>query len=309
MSPWERDQETAVEIFNLVELINPHFARLDPQDTVNVLKHSLYGFEDSLTTLRFEGKFAGFMFLSRGRKEKIAQIHGGVHPGMRQRGMGSALFKNTLSKLKDYPQIEKLTALTFLSTEGGPIALERWGFSLIDQVHSSKRDLSKPYPQWAIEKREQMNHTPLRFVTGEELQTLRQDWDRAWWKLDMSTIDIPSELNFEPVSFDLWRAAAQPPLCKLNHTLFVVDDDEPIASLRLGPISQGMMNINFTNVSAEYRRQGISTALKLEAFELAKSLGAQGITTQNHHNNPILDINQRLGFTEVDIIYEYIRDC
>ena len=66
------------------------------------------------------------------------------------------------------------------------------------------------------------------------------------------------------------------------------------------------MNINFTNVTSAYRRQGISTALKLGAFKLAKALGAQEVTTQNHQDNPILEINQRLGFTEIEVIYEYL---
>jgi GNAT superfamily N-acetyltransferase len=304
---WDKTPETTVEIFNLVKLINPHFIHVDQEDAVHLMRSKLDGFEDSLSIAWSADRVVGFMFLSRGRKSQIAEIHGGVHPDLLRQGIGQALFTQTFAQLENHPQVKSVSAFTFKSTPGGSIALKKWGFSLMDQVHSSAYQLSSSPPQWSIDKYERFTQSHLRVVTGEELKALRSDWDQAWWRLDMSTVDIPSKIEFEPISFELWSAAAQPPLCQLDHTLFVLDDLDPIASLRLGPLHQGAMNINFTNVVSAYRRQGISTAIKLGAFKLAKALGAQEVTTQNHQANPILKINQRLGFTEIEVIYEYLR--
>ena len=59
-------------------------------------------------------------------------------------------------------------------------------------------------------------------------------------------------------------------------------------------------------MKSNFRRRGISMILKLKAFELAKEYGAEFITTQNHHLNPMLQINKNLGFVEdaVDLSFQ-----
>lgn len=303
---WDKTSATTVEIFELVKRLSPHFVEVTAEDAVQMMQARLSGFEDSLSVARVDGKLVGFMFLSRGRNARIAELHGGVDPEMWRRGIGGRLFEQTRSKHAASDQIKQLSAYTFKSTPGGPIALERWGFSCMDRVHSSSYVLSSPTPEWASARASKVRNAGIRFMDGEALKMLNPKWEQAWWRLDNSTVDIPSEVKFEPISFELWSAAAQPPLCQLDHTLFALDERAPIASLRLGPLRHGAMNINFTNVTPDYRRRGISIALKLEAFKLAKRLGAREVTTQNHQHNPILSINQRLGFTETDIIYEYL---
>ena len=303
---WDKTMTTTVEIFELIKRLSPHFIEVAAEDAVRMMQAKLNRFEDSLSVARVDDKVVGFMFLSQGRSDHIAELHGGVDPEMWCRGIGGCLFEHTRSKLSASTQIEQLSAYTFKSTPGGPIALERWGFSCVDRVYSSAFELASPPPDWASARASEVRDTGLKLVDGETLKTLNSEWEQAWWRLDNSTLDIPSEVKFEPISFELWRAAAQPPLCQLDHTLFALDERAPIASLRLGPLRHNAMNINFTNVAPDYRRRGISTALKLEALKLAKRLGAREVTTQNHQSNPILTINQRLGFIETDVIYEYL---
>ena len=48
-------------------------------------------------------------------------------------------------------------------------------------------------------------------------------------------------------------------------------------------------------------------ALKLKAIGLARKLGAHTVVTQNHQDNPMSDLNRRLGFIEVNSMTEYVR--
>ena len=86
-----------------------------------------------------------------------------------------------------------------------------------------------------------------------------------------------------------------------------MDSLDPVGVLKLGQLTNGGMNINYTAVARTHRRRGLSTALKLKAFEHAAEIGATMITTQNHHHNPMLDLNLKLGFERVGTLVEFTR--
>ena len=88
--------------------------------------------------------------------------------------------------------------------------------------------------------------------------------------------------------------------------LLALDSMKPVGFLSLGKLLDGKMNINYTGVQKHYRRRGVSLALKVEATELAKRLGAKVLTTQNHEENPMLKLNRTLGFRHVDacVVFE-----
>ena len=51
-----------------------------------------------------------------------------------------------------------------------------------------------------------------------------------------------------------------------------------------------------TGVLRTYRRMRIATALKVRTIEFAQTYGAQWIETSNEENNPMLQLNLRVGF-------------
>ncbi|MEM7125522.1 MAG: GNAT family N-acetyltransferase [Chloroflexota bacterium] len=56
------------------------------------------------------------------------------------------------------------------------------------------------------------------------------------------------------------------------------------------------MHTSLTGVGRSHRRQGVATAMKLKSIELAKGRGAKTISTGNEENNPMYQLNVRLGF-------------
>ena len=51
-----------------------------------------------------------------------------------------------------------------------------------------------------------------------------------------------------------------------------------------------------TGVLRSHRRRGIATAVKLPTIDFARSVGARYISTDNEENNPMYQLNLKLGF-------------
>jgi GNAT superfamily N-acetyltransferase len=60
-----------------------------------------------------------------------------------------------------------------------------------------------------------------------------------------------------------------------------------------------MMTTGLTGVRRSARRQGIATALKVHAIEWSRQRGMRTIETGNEENNPMFDLNVRLGYKHV----------
>ena len=76
-------------------------------------------------------------------------------------------------------------------------------------------------------------------------------------------------------------------------------DGETLAGIiELGEPQEGIANINHSSVSRSHRRRGISTALKVEAVHWGQRQKLTELHTQNHFENPILQINLDFGFVQ-----------
>ena len=157
------------------------------------------------------------------------------------------------------------------------------------------------------QKLELFDQSTLRMVTGDVFEKIRDDWAKTWWSFTMETCrDIPSKIPFEEIPFEKWKVYLEPPMLNRKHSIVMLDGIKMVGLLNLGELEDGKININFTAVKLNYRRRSLSMILKIKAFELGKEYGAEFITTQNHHLNPMLQINKKLGFVEdaIDLSFQ-----
>ena len=112
----------------------------------------------------------------------------------------------------------------------------------------------------------------------------------------MATLkDVPSVIPFEEIPFEKWRPFLEEPFLDRNLVLVTLDGDAMVGLLNLGKLRGSRINIDHTSVARDYRRRGISTALKCAAIRLGRNIGATEITTQSHQHNPIFTLNQSFG--------------
>ena len=80
--------------------------------------------------------------------------------------------------------------------------------------------------------------------------------------------------------------------------LVAYDGDTAVAMVNLFKSADTIevLETDLTGVRRDYRRRGLATTLKNQVIEIAKGLGARQIHTWNEENNPMYQLNLRLGF-------------
>jgi len=109
----------------------------------------------------------------------------------------------------------------------------------------------------------------------------------------------PSMADFEQMILDdpalneeAWFIAVDTHLAAANE----IGPYVGMSNLWLNDATYERVDTGLTGVIRSYRRRGIATAVKVCTIRFAQDLGAQTIETGNEENNPIFDINLRLGF-------------
>ena len=100
---------------------------------------------------------------------------------------------------------------------------------------------------------------------------------------------------------DSWRGHLFTPWFKPEDLYIVVDEDKWVAlsSYDRSDITNDTVLTDLTGVVPEYRRKGICMAVKLFALEDLKKKGFKKVFTGNEENNPMFQINLKLGFKKI----------
>ena len=80
--------------------------------------------------------------------------------------------------------------------------------------------------------------------------------------------------------------------------LIAIDGDQFVGMTALwrNEATPDKLETGVPGVLRSHRRRGIATAVKLRSFEFARQHGAKVIETDNEENNPMYQINLKLGF-------------
>ena len=109
--------------------------------------------------------------------------------------------------------------------------------------------------------------------------------------------DIPNRGDFYTFE-DYVAQRIEVPTFRPSGVVVALDGDEWVGMCALSNhLDQGYMFVEMTGVRAEYRRRGISLAMKVLALRWARSTGASTIRTFHHpENKPAISANEKLGF-------------
>ena len=133
-----------------------------------------------------------------------------------------------------------------------------------------------------------------------ELMKRDPDWQRKMYELDWAgTQDDPTPEPITQLPFEEYvqRIFAGPDFLAAGNFV-AVDGDEYVglSSLERDLARPDHLETGFTCTRRSHRRRNIALALKLKAIAFAAEYGAKTIDTGNEENNPMYQINLRLGF-------------
>jgi mycothiol synthase len=119
--------------------------------------------------------------------------------------------------------------------------------------------------------------------------------------------DVPTaQESFEIGSFERWRADQLPKGTLRDCSFVAMADVAPVgyAILVAGLDGEGLHAM--TGVRRAWRRRGIALALKQAQIDAAKAAGLRRLRTANAVQNPMLRVNERLGFRR-DVEWIHLR--
>jgi GNAT superfamily N-acetyltransferase len=220
-----------------------------------------------------------------------------VHPEFRDRGIGTAIYVHVEERLRHAAARELTTTPT--DEPGRAFLLER-GFELSGTLRASEIDPRTIAPA---------GETP----AGCEVVALADLLDDPEPLFDLYSegrADVPSLEPRPEWSFAEWRAETiDHPLIDLEASVVVLEDGEPVALAWLYSDREGARAETLMAATRRARRgSGLATLAKVESTRRAAALGITRILTGNDSDNePMLAINDKLGFAPTVLIETYTK--
>lgn len=146
---------------------------------------------------------------------------------------------------------------------------------------------------------ERVEASGLRVCRLADLMQSDPEWQHKVYELDRgSGQDEPSPEPITMPPFEEYAHFFTAPDFLPEGTFLALDGDEYVgmSSLEKDLARPEHLEVGFTGVLPSHRRRSIATALKLKAIAFAAEYGAVTIDTGNEENNPMYQINLRLGF-------------
>ena len=225
-------------------------------------------------------------------------VYAQVRPGRQGQGVGRALFDGILEHLEVH-EPEILQSFTREDHEAGIAFLKQRGFRISMKEQDSELDLASFEPAKFAGVVESVHASGIEILAASEIAKRDPDWMRKTWELHGDIIpDVPDDdvLHNEPFS-EFEKSFKHPDFIPEGYFL-ALDGGRYVgmSSVWDRRVKKGEFYTRLTGVVRSHRRRGIATALKVRAHEFAKEWGAKVIVTDNEENNPMYDLNVRLGF-------------
>lgn len=259
------------------------FQRLVVESQGQIIAHAVYG-EDAWN--HTPGKY--FMEIA-------------VHPAFQRQRVGDALYGQIVAALMGRDPALRFFATTTREDQPGGLAfLHKHGFRQVMRSPRSRIELTTFDPTRFAVIQQKVRQAGITLHSMTELKQHDPDWIRHWYDLEQAiNVDHPMADRGEPLPFETFAGFMDTPLVNTDAAFFALDATGNYvgqSTLEIPDPQSKTINVGMTGVLRSHRRLGIATVLKVRALQFAQAYGAQAIETGNEENNPMLQINLRLGF-------------
>lgn len=222
-----------------------------------------------------------------------------VLPEQQGKGFGKAMYERVQMELADRkPAL--FSTYTADNHPRGPRFLEDRGFKLALREPASRLELKEFDATRFVDVSEKVTAGGIRIEPLTALQERLSDWAHKLWELRWLVLkDVPGTAPWERETFEVYeRESLQNPDFEPAGHFVALDGDRWVGLSNLWPTKAEPHKLwcGLTGVDPDYRRRGIAIALKVRAAQYASRQGYQQIDTDNEENNPMYDINMKLGF-------------
>jgi GNAT superfamily N-acetyltransferase len=223
-----------------------------------------------------------------------------VLPDEQGRGLGTWLYEHMAAKVLD----RGATLLTATTREDQPQALHflaKRGFRQTIRELESRLDVAACDLHTFAPICEQVRQSGISIMSIGELQSLYPDWRRTWWQLTWQIIpDMPTSEAFTPETLEQFAEGLQSPQIDFEAAFVAIDTATNewvgMSSVLVYPETPETLYVGNTGVLRAYRRRQIALALKVATIAYAQRIGAEEIIGENEENNPMYQLNLKLGF-------------
>lgn len=234
-----------------------------------------------------------------------------LDPRFGRQGIGEAYLQRATAALDSRNPV----AIGANSREDQPAALAflaKHGFRMVQRDCNSKLDLTTFEIANYQHHIDRITDAGYRITTFAAVHETDPNWQNAMYRLHVDLLlDVPhaNEIDIWPEEKWAERVMNRPNLLPDNWFVAVAPDGTyaGMSNLWRDLTSPQKIQVGLTGVRKAHRRRGICTALKAVAIQSAKEYGALSMKTVNEENNPMYQINLRLGFEPLPANLEFER--
>jgi GNAT superfamily N-acetyltransferase len=308
--------DTPQDYAALVHILNTVWP--EPAYTVNDLRQQDQERPTKLVHHRYFAEIAG-QVIGYGSVEHHEKFYYPQHfwtrldvlPDWRQQGIGTQLYDHMLARLQSAYNARELHTITTESRDDSLRFLNNCGFRSDKRDPKSRLDVANL--DWTrfhgLEAQIAASDVEIKVLSD----LMEEDSDALYkvYQLHQPLVnEVPEPAEHTRVDFLSWQegySSSNPyfipeaNFMALHGTAYI-----GLASL-WGDASSDTLYTGMTGVKQAYRRQGIATALKLRTITFAQANDILRIMTQNNSENPMYQLNLKLGFQTYDTEIKLVK--
>ena len=231
-----------------------------------------------------------------------------THPDFMGLGAASLFYEKMLTTLQEEGGWRYLTAETREDYTEAVQFLTEQGFKPVMRYPISHLDVTgfdaTPY----LARLNEVEAGGIDIIPLAELQARDNEWQAKTHRMIADALqDVPSPDAHTEFEFEEFELAIQSPNFLPEGVFVAVDNGQLVAISELwrSQAEPDKLYTGLTGVVRSHRRRGLATAVKVHAIQFAQANGITTLVTDNEENNPMFQLNLRLGFQPQPAIVEF----